>query len=327
MTWDQTVSDYEHKGDQIFQKNVRFNGPVNFLNSVGGSAHTRGKDFYVHSGTGSDGGAYGTDINKPFKTLDYALSRCEDSRGDTIHLQPGHGETVTGAGAITLDKIGVSIIGYGNGTLAPTFLIDGALASMLVTAANCAFIGSIFKAGHADLAYLALITADGFTFGYNTVKENIATENFKIGLSFGAADNDADNINVIGNKFQMADAANTNAILLNKNQDDVVINNNLIVGEFASGNAPIKAGNAEVITNLDISGNKIWNNVAAGATVGIDMQAATCTGICSDNFVSHKDTAGETPFLFGGGGVGCFNNFASGVPGTTSGYLLPVVDS
>jgi len=78
------------------------------------------------------------------KTLDAALAATVASRGDTIFVTPYHTETITGAGGITLDKAGVSIVGLGNYDARPTFLMDGAACSMLVTSAdmllqNCVF--------------------------------------------------------------------------------------------------------------------------------------------------------------------------------------------
>jgi len=257
------------------------------------------------------------------KTLDAALAATVASRGDTIFVTPYHTETITGAGGITLDKAGVSIVGLGNYDARPTFLMDGAACSMLVTSADMLLQNCVFNSGHADLAYFALVTAKGFHFINNYVGENVATENFKISISAGAADNDHDGLAVIGNEFVGVDAANTGCVVLNKNNLDVKIIGNKILGNFAaSPYAPILMPDNEIPLNIEIAHNIIHNQHNDNAVTGISVLEAVGTGSIHHNFVYTLDTAGMTPFLTGATGIACFENYYT-TAATSSGVLYP----
>ena len=83
---------------------------------------TTGNIFYVDSGQSVTGGTstkFGRNPDAPFTTLVSALAACTASNGDMIFLMPGHAEAP--ATSITVNKIGVTIIGLGNGTNRPTF--------------------------------------------------------------------------------------------------------------------------------------------------------------------------------------------------------------
>ena len=67
----------------------------------------------------SDTAGFGENPDMPFATIDYAVSQCTDSVGDVIYAMPGHTETLTEAGSLDLDVIGISIRGLGEGALQP----------------------------------------------------------------------------------------------------------------------------------------------------------------------------------------------------------------
>ncbi|MDE2097568.1 MAG: hypothetical protein KGL39_10005 [Patescibacteria group bacterium] len=93
-------------------------------------------------------------FNAPFATLQYAVSRCIDQRGDIIFLKPGHNEIISGAtpnldgGAITANNLslytaGVAIVGLGFGSLRPTFTFTAAAASILLGGTPASVTASI----------------------------------------------------------------------------------------------------------------------------------------------------------------------------------------
>ena len=93
---------------------------------------------------------------------------------------------------------------------------------------------------------------------------------------------------------------------------------------------------SQIVTSLgEVPGPKqvweqtinLYNEHNADSAVGVKMVAVTNTGWCIENHCGHEDVAGETPFLFGAAGVYVALNYAAGVRGTASGYLLPAVDS
>lgn len=90
--------------------------------------------FYVDSGAGSDVND-GRDPAFPLASIDGAVNKCTASQGDVILVQPGHAETLTTQ--ISLDVIGVSIIGVGEGTLKPQLTINAVIDGIDIGAANC----------------------------------------------------------------------------------------------------------------------------------------------------------------------------------------------
>jgi hypothetical protein len=293
---------------------------------LGSAPFITGNVYFVHR-TGSDG--YEGTYDRPFASLDFALSKCTADHDDLIILKAGHYETITGAGGITADIAGVTILGLGNYDARPYFLMDGAATvSALVTAANVTFKNIVFKAGHADINYCFLITAKGCTIDSCCFVENIATENFVDVIHAGVADNDYDGLVLNNNEFVMNDAACVTAIDLLKNSLDVKILNNRITGDFdATPYAPIYSGADEIHYNILVQGNLIHNAHNDNAAVGISIANTASTGWIVYNHVGHADAAGETPILAGAAGLYVGENYASGVRGTASGYLYPAVDS
>lgn len=95
-----------------------------------------GQIFWVDSVNGSDGNR-GT-FDRPFATIDFAIGQCTASRGDVIACKAGHAETLTAASAITMDVIGVAIVGMGEGSNRPALTFSTSTgASIVVSAASC----------------------------------------------------------------------------------------------------------------------------------------------------------------------------------------------
>lgn len=285
-----------------------------------------GNVFWVDSNSGRTG--RGT-FNAPDTTLDAAIGRCVDNRGDFVMIKPNHTETITGAGGITFDKEGIFVVGLGGYDNAPTFLMDGATTvTCLVTDDNVYMENLIFKAGHADIAIWGHISAKGCTIKSCRFIENVATENWIDCIHVGTDDNDADGLQIVNCEFIMDDAACVTAIDLLKNAKDVKIIGNRIIGDFdASPYAPIYCASTEIQKNILVTGNLIHNVHDGNAAVGISIANTSSTGWIVHNHVGHQDAAGETPILAGAAGLYVGENYASGVLGTASGYLYPAVDS
>ncbi len=102
---------------------------------------TTGNIWWVDSGQTSQGGdtsGHGSNPDSPFLTIDFAISQCTANNGDIIYVMPGHAETITTAGAITVDVEGISIIGLGEGSDRPTITFSSSdnSASIIVSAAS-----------------------------------------------------------------------------------------------------------------------------------------------------------------------------------------------
>ncbi len=125
------------------------NSPV----TSGGPSHNP-----IRSVGGSDSNP-GT-FQKPFATLDYALSQCLQGNGDIIFIKPGHKESLANATALVLDVSDVAIIGLGVGASRPTFTLNTAVtANIPVRAANISIQNCLFLNNFADIA--SVFTAQG----------------------------------------------------------------------------------------------------------------------------------------------------------------------
>lgn len=106
-----------------------------------------GVTFYVDSGVASGGDSSGSSWINATTTIDAAVNLCTASRGDVIKVAQGHSETFI-TQSLDVDVIGISIIGYGNGSLRPTIVFNHADAEVAIGADNCSitnmrFISSI----------------------------------------------------------------------------------------------------------------------------------------------------------------------------------------
>ncbi len=102
-----------------------------------GPVMTTGNVFFVDSGSAqaADGNA-ATDPAQPAATIDGAVGKCTASNGDIIFVMPGHTETISAAGGITVDVAGVSIIGLGSGAARPTINFTATASTYVVSAAS-----------------------------------------------------------------------------------------------------------------------------------------------------------------------------------------------
>jgi hypothetical protein len=123
------------------------------------------KDFYVLSSSSSLYGELSTNItpdydgvSRLFTSIADALDACVASRGDVIHVLPGHAETITAA--IDVDVAGVSIVGEGRGSLRPTITVNGAVDGLNISAASVSVSGLHFAAPETDEA-TAMINVSG----------------------------------------------------------------------------------------------------------------------------------------------------------------------
>jgi hypothetical protein len=110
-----------------------------------------GDVFYVDSNkttTGGDGDGYGRSPDTPFLTIDYAIGVATASKGDLIIVAANHAETLTAS--ITMDKIGLTILGLGTGMNRPTLTPNLAGDALTITAARSTFANIIFAAPVTD---------------------------------------------------------------------------------------------------------------------------------------------------------------------------------
>ncbi len=112
------------------------NGATSFgVPMVGGQLPTtQGTYWFVSSTTGSAGNP-GDDISLPFARISSAITAA--SSGDVIVLLPNHAETIIAAGGVTVNKVGLTVIGMGEGSARPTFTFGtSTAATFLISSAS-----------------------------------------------------------------------------------------------------------------------------------------------------------------------------------------------
>jgi hypothetical protein len=293
---------------------------------IGGSTPTglgRGKTWYVDSAVaGSDGSSPETAL----ATLDSAFAKCVANQGDVIVVMPNHAETITGAGGITHDVAGVSVIGLGIGNQRPRFLMDaGTAVTYLISAADALVENLVFAAGHADIVTCFNVTGVGATIRACEFVDNVANENFLSAISATGAANTADMLTVEDCFFYSADAATLGFIMTT---DDVVgmkVLRNVVVSEGT--------GLATLITNAtgkDMKGVRVmWNSLSSKATAGNlfisnDTASPNNSGIIAYNNCGHADVTGAHA-MGAVGGCRFFENRSVSTD-ALSGLLLPAAD-
>lgn len=162
---------------------------IPIIGSGGDVPLTTGTYFFVDSGHAQalDTASHGT-YDKPFKTIDYAIGRCTADAGDVILVAPGHTDTVAGAGGITCDIAGISIVGLGNGSLRPTITFTATAGTIAISAANVTLKNLILKAGIDEVVKLLHITGANCTIDAVDVVEASSYQVRQFILTTNAAD-------------------------------------------------------------------------------------------------------------------------------------------
>jgi len=248
---------------------------------------TTGQYFWVDSnatGPGTQGS-----FKNPFTTLAAAYVACVASRGDVIIMKAGHAETIATNTALTLNKIGVSVIGLGSGGLRPVITLTGTTAAVTiaVSAASQTFKNFIITSGVIELVTAFTVSAADVTLDSLEYRETSAT--FTI-LAFCTGTNAADRLTINNCKLISITTAagNASCIVGVVGQDDVVITNNLI--QWIGANNAVTCGiyNAGAGLRWLIANN---NFVITGGTSVTVINATACTGLAAYN---NAGTAGTT---------------------------------
>lgn len=231
-----------------------------------------GSVFWVSSVSGSNGNK-GT-FDRPFATIDYAVGRCTANRGDIIMVKPGHSETISAAGSLTLDVAGVAVIGLGTGTDRPDLNYTATAGTVEIDAANVTLYNLTFTADVSAVVVGVNVDADFATIDNCEFTYNATGDDFAIMI-------DADTVSgfTLSNSRLIAeDTAGCNTGVRLDTAHKTTIVGNYIYGDFTT--AAIKGEGAASI-NLNIDRNTIYNSdTTAGFVVDLDV---ACTGMMSRN--------------------------------------------
>jgi len=238
--------------------------------------------FVGNCATGStaraDAAGFGMSPDSPFLTIAYALTQCTNSTGDVIYCLPGHVEAVL-ATDLTLNVIGVTIIGIGEGSYQPIISLDAEGSTIAVSAASVTIEHMHIVANFADVSVAITVAASDFTLRNCRCTGDGAGLNAEIWVQDGALLT-THRITVEDCIFIDNDAANDECLAFGGTGAEHVVRRNNFIGTW--GTACISVTGA--CTYMLIADNNVYNIQALVVDTGIN--AATATGICVNNRAS-----------------------------------------
>ena len=267
---------------------------VGGLFAVEDMATSTGARIFVHSGTGTDAAGYGTGPDKPVATLDYAIGLCTASKGDIVYLMPGHAEALIAASTLTMDVIGVQVIGLGTGRLKPQISITTHVAATWnVTAANCLIKNVDIISNFLNIAAAMTVgaNADGLVLdGVNFYDTSVILGSL-IGVSIAAACSDVTMKNCKYYGIALTAPA-TNAVLCAGAATRLCIEDCYFKGDFSNAVISVVGASTDLIFNRIVEINM------SETGKGILLEA-TCTG-SADNVMAYlEDETGNEKAITG----------------------------
>lgn len=241
-----------------------------------------GSIFYVDSNVTTEGS--GSSWTNAKDTLDEAVNLCTASAGDYIYVAEGHTETLTGADAVDADVIGITIIGYGNGSLAPTFTVAAAADEFAIGADNVRLCNLRFSSSSSTVI-TAIDVQDGVD--YATISDCVFLSTTTTGAPINYINlvNNNTGCAIEGNTFDSQVSTTTeSAIMMDADTNQTVIRGNLIQGDYT---VACIEGDTTLSTEILIDGNILINGSSDSliAQPAIDLLTGT-TGYIMNNYIS-----------------------------------------
>lgn len=261
---------------------------------------------------GSDTTNNGLSVDKPFATLQAAITAITANAGDLIVLLPGHSETISTATASAINKAGIRIVGVGTGSLRPTFTFATVVgATMTISAANVQIDNVRFVVGLDNITAMLTITGADVTFLDCEFVTNTATLGAAIGILTGAT---ADRLRIERCRFLGAatnTGTTTTAQIDHEAGVDYIVKDSYFTGKMTQS----ITNTATVLRGL------IHNNVfvVATGTKAINMAAAS-TPMISSNRINVP--SGTAPIVAAAGFVA--GNIYSAAAGVTAGTAATI---
>ena len=295
-----------------------------------------GRAFWVGNNTtllpgtvgGSDGNT-GT-YQRPFATLEYALSKCAANVGDVIFIKPGHAESVTSATSLNFDVAGVAIVGLGAGSNRPTYTFTTAnTATIPVTAANMSVQNVLFVGNFLSIASaITVAAAPEFTVENCEFRDTSAVLGFLTAVTTTVTVN-ADGFGYLRNK--RISAATTSPgpdVVIAGTMSRLSVNDNTTFHTVASNNiAALLEHGALVMSHAEVLRNNIYsiNTDTATGAVLVKTTATTGSGIIAHNRVRALDIAAAIVVTAAAVQYGMFDNLYTGETTLLSGFVLPAI--
>lgn len=281
------------------------------------------RDFHVM--TSAQQAALKGDLRtRSFTSINAALNACIDSYGDKIYVAERYTETVATADAWSNGKIGVQIIGMGEGANRPTITWSTATSTVILQKAGMKLENLILQleptTGTVNVAAPITVQAAGVSIlGCRINCGTDANNKVTIGITTTAA---ATDFTFVGNKVRGAALATCTTFLrLVGVANAVITDNDIVCGTTAAAVGPIQALTTGC-PGLLISRNWVHNNAAA-STACITIGLAGTTGNLDNNYLRNMTDASVAHVVFAGADIQGFQNW--GVNNTNENALVLIL--
>ncbi len=258
-----------------------------------------GKVFWVSNATTlSDRQINGSDNNKgtfdqPFATIAGAIAQCVANRGDIVYVKPGHAESITAAGSISLNKAGVAIVGLGVGSYRPTLTWSTVAGANIQVSANNIFFSnflciSTMATGFTTSAFAVLTTvvANDLTIDNCEFRDSSATTGFLAIMTQGC----------LLNSYVLRILQDTGPVFGANSQTALRIAGNRTYSNNTGTTAGELFSGGSTASNELVSDNYSWHLAATGLLGPISTKLAFAQNYCSITGTADKQPL-QNPLL------------------------------
>lgn len=233
-----------------------------------------GQVFFVNnSSVLAPRGIGGSDSNpgtyqKPFSTINGAITQCTAGAGNIIFVMPGHAETVSAAAGVALTKSGVAVVGLGVGALRPTLNLTATTSTVTMSAANCSLKNVLITGGVDAVVSAVVVSAADCTIEGCELRDVTGQMTNGILTTAGAT-----RLKILKHVHSGATAAGTDAAIALVGGSDIEITADVIDGNFAVGAIDIRT---TLTTNLYVHDiGRIYTRNAADVLLVDTITAST----------------------------------------------------
>ncbi len=233
--------------------------------------------FFVHSGTGANAADRGQ-RDQPLASFNYANTLCTAAKGDVIVGLPGHVEPISGAGSLTMDKSGVTIVGLGTGLQRPILDFTNTAGTIEMDAAYTRISNCVFRANVSAVVVGVNVDADYCEIDNCYSTFDATGDDHVILLDVTSVSH----AYIHDNLFTTEVTAGADSCIKLTAASFARVHNNEFRGTWAK--API-VGETTLSLGLSIVGNIIHNSDTSVYN-GLDLGAVSSTGIVAGNQVT-----------------------------------------
>ena len=256
--------------------------------------------------------------DQPFASINYAVGRCTANRGDVVLVKPGHVETISAAGSLTVAIAGVAIIGLGVGRNRPILDFTATAGTVELDAQNTLLANMLLRAN-----------VSAVVVGINVDNHDI--ELAQLHFTFDATGDDFvtmvdctafDRLAIHDCLFESENLAGGNEAINLTDAEDVSIHNNVFRGNWADAIIQVTT---TLCPRLVIT-NNIGYNSDTTVYNGIDTGTLSSTGVVANNRITAL-YATSVAKIYRDGDLTTHNNTWSNDVSERATTLLPATSS